>query len=105
MRRYEKHATSDQPGPGDWLIIEIRDDGRVRSVSPEHHSFLAHQAARGAVIEVPFVAPKPVQLSDEEKDRQVLAPVLQDYLFALARWDLLGHGTKAEAVAAVKASL
>jgi len=100
MRRYERHAICQTPGPDDWQIVEIRDDGTRRLVAPDHHALQEYLASGGDLVVCGYCAPDPLpRLTLAEARSQAVAELQREYLQAIGEWDAYGLTSKAEALA------
>lgn len=91
MQTYERRPTCQNPGKGDWQIIEVREDGRKRVVDPQHHKYLRHIAAGGAVTEKVWKPqPAPPILDQDQARQRALRELMPEYHAAAAfaaGWD------------------
>ena len=102
-RRYERHEQAD----GKHLIVEIRESGQKRVVSPDHHAYLDYLAKPHAepvdVLRAPVA--KPVRMTRQEAQAQAINEHMGEYHAALAAWDCWAATTKAEALAEWRATV
>jgi hypothetical protein len=75
MHTYRKRWTTET----EWVIEQVRDDGHIRRVDPEHAGYLAW-AAEHEVPEVPWEPPSMAELKEAKK-----AEIATAYAAALAQ--------------------
>ncbi len=97
MHTYEHQLTGVKDA---FIVIQVREDGRRRQVSTEHHAYLRWLAEGGEPPEIDLPAPPAqVELTEAEAEDRAVQEFLGEYMAALSRWDAFGHTTKTEALA------